>query len=329
MAFDFPENPAVGDEYVSGGATYTWTGIVWDLGGMNAPADFVEKTGDTMTGVLNFTAGGVSPFRAFSFKKSDGAVTDAYINLVVPAAEEGILEFWTANGGYSSNWTFKTTIGTTPGINVNGNASVASLNVRSGAVNMGDGAGLLWGNTSAKSSHTDLSEGICMYGWGSTSKFGFNVTSGTLGYCVENVGNRHCFTVGNVERFIINKDGAYNTSGHFRTGEVDGLGIRMYGSAYIYKKIGTGMVMRRSANNVQWQTEMNDGSGTTPVATASMTTFKDMGLALPELKSDAELKPFARKDEGIEGFDVAKLITLMLKKIRALEAKCAQLEKRK
>src|SRR6187200_1833598 len=58
MAFDFPENPAVGDEYVSGGATYTWTGLVWDLGGMNAPADFVEKTGDTMTGPLNIDTPG-------------------------------------------------------------------------------------------------------------------------------------------------------------------------------------------------------------------------------------------------------------------------------
>ena len=327
MAFDFPENPAVGDEYVSGGATYTWTGTVWDLGGMNAPADFVEKTGDTMTGPLNIDTAG-SAGASLRIRSELGVQTISLNPSGTP--HSGLIEFWDP----AKPDTRKGYIGYGGGTSVadyyiNINPEGGTVHINGAGLSMQDGAGIRWGNTSAKSSHTDLAEGICLYGWGGTSKFGFNITSGTLGYCVENVGNRHCFTVGNVERFIINKDGAYNTSGHFRTGEVDGLGIRMYGAAYIYKKVGTGMVLRRSANNVQWQTEMNDGSGTTPVATASMTTFKDMGLALPDLKDDAELKPFARCDEGIDGFDVAKLVGLMLTKIRSLEKEVAALKARK
>ena len=327
MAFDFPDSPAVGDEYILNGAKYTWTGLVWDLSGADAALDYVQTTGDTMTGPLNINTPGADG--ASLCIRSELGVRTISLNPSGPP-HSGLIEFWDP----AKPDTRKAYIGYGAGTSVadyyiNINPEGGKVHINGAGLAMQDNAGIHWGNTSAKTSHTDLSEGICLYGWGTTSKFGFNITSGTLGYCVENVGNRHCFTVGGTERFIINKDGAYNVTGHFRTGEVDGLGIRMYGSAYIYKKIGTGMVMRRSANNVQWQTEMNDGSGTTPVATASMTTFKDMGLALPELKSDAELKPFARKDEGIEGFDVAKLITLMLKKIRALEAKCAQLEKRK
>ena len=52
MAFDFPDSPAVNDEYVSGGATYFWTGLVWDLQTAGTIADKVDKAGDTMTGPL-------------------------------------------------------------------------------------------------------------------------------------------------------------------------------------------------------------------------------------------------------------------------------------
>jgi len=326
MAFDFPDSPAVGDEYVSGGATYHWTGTVWDLGGMNTPDDFVEKAGDTMTGRLNIDFSGSD---SLAIRSAAGIKTLSLNASATPHA--GIIEFWNpANGTTRQGYIgYGSLTGAVADNYININPEGGKVHINGNGLAMQENAGIHWGSTSAKSSHTDLSEGICLYGWGGTSKFGFNITSGTLGYCVENVGNRHCFTVGNVERFIINKDGAYNVSGHFRTGEVDGLGIRMYGAAYIYKKIGTGMVMRRSSNNVQWQTEMNDGSGTTPVATASMTTFKDMGLALPDLKDDAELKPFARCDEGIDGFDVAKLVGLMLTKIRSLEKEVATLKARK
>src|SRR6187551_2994850 len=91
MAFDFPDAPAVGDEFVSGGATYHWTGTVWDLGGMNTPDDFVEKTGDTMTGKLTIDTPG-SAGSSLDIRSELGVRTISLNPSGTP--HSGLIEFW-------------------------------------------------------------------------------------------------------------------------------------------------------------------------------------------------------------------------------------------
>ena len=166
--------PGIGGLLISSSDTVIWnaTTSVYEL--VRSPAsvsgDFVEVTGDTMTGVLNFVGNGASPARVLSFKKNDGAVTDAYINLVVSAAEEGVLEFWTANGGYSSAMAFKTTIAGAPGIFVSGDASVGTLTSR-GALSTNGFATINGGASFADNvSFTQDNDGIIFYGGGRVTK---------------------------------------------------------------------------------------------------------------------------------------------------------------
>ena len=67
MAFDFPLNPVADQVHtdVPSGATYTFNGTGWTAKGspvVTPPADFVLKTGDTMTGdlIIAKSAGGTN-----------------------------------------------------------------------------------------------------------------------------------------------------------------------------------------------------------------------------------------------------------------------------
>jgi len=327
MAFDFPDSPAVGDEYVSGGATYTWTGLVWDLGGSATIDDKVDKAGDTMTGVLNFTAGGVSPFRALSFKKSDGAATDAYINLVVPAAEEGILEFWTANGGYSSAWCFKTTIANPPGIAVNNGGIVM------------DAGPIRWASNSAVATVTDFTKGICLYGWGGSSKFGFTITSGTLNYVVENAANKHNFAVGTENKLQIQSVGLFiptvadNKNGYF-------IGDRFHG---MYFHGGNKLVFTEYHDHFNWRRQTSGtglggdqrmtliGGNLDAAGTVSTRAVIDRSL----LEEYPDLESFAAGEDPVDseipqrGVNLGKLLLHALAEIKELKAEVAALKGRR
>jgi len=52
MAIDFPASPALNDEFVAGGITYVFNGTGWTIKGGSAVDDWVNTTGDTMTGDL-------------------------------------------------------------------------------------------------------------------------------------------------------------------------------------------------------------------------------------------------------------------------------------
>lgn len=54
MAYDFPNTPTIGDHVTTpGGAVLAWDGVKWSA---QAPsAQFVAKTGDTMTGLLTLS----------------------------------------------------------------------------------------------------------------------------------------------------------------------------------------------------------------------------------------------------------------------------------
>jgi hypothetical protein len=86
MAMDFPANPAPGTVYQN----YTYDGQAWMFtsgGGAVPPAgDFVEITGDTMTGFLTLNADPVQPLHAATRQYVDrtalpagGAVGEALV----------------------------------------------------------------------------------------------------------------------------------------------------------------------------------------------------------------------------------------------------------
>jgi hypothetical protein len=229
MAFDFPSAPTVGDIHTEAGVEYQYAGNgVWDLAGGGMMTDYVLKAGDTMTGPLlingpsapgqNLSIGSAAGIRTISLNPSSGN-------------HAGLIEFWDPTNGTTRRGYIGYGLAndsTTPANNyLNINPEGGKIHINGNGLAMQENAGIHWGSTSAKTSHTDLSEGICLYGWGGTSKFGFNITSGTMGYCVENAANRHCFTVGNVEKAVINSSGLEvkgnitGTGSINRTGSID------------------------------------------------------------------------------------------------------------
>ena len=207
----------------------------------------------------------------------------------------------------------------------------------------------------------NFSEGICLYGYGGPSQFGFTITSGTLNYCVQNEGNFHQFWVGSKNALTIedmevrplNKvigrtttDGlngyfigdqwhglCFNGSnttqlveyhGNFEfvkrstgtTGgtvlmrfqdsgglyikgnrhiniENDGYGVFFNSGGLVYKKVGTGMTLRKHVGNTQWGIENHDGSGRVNIATSGLDLLVEDQIrdaVAPLLASIAELK---------------------------------------
>ena len=228
MAFDFPSAPTVGDIHTEAGVDYQYAGNgVWDLAGGGMMTDYVLKAGDTMTGRLNIDFTGSD---SLCIRSAAGIKTLSLNASASPHA--GLIEFWNpANGTTRQGYIgYGSLTGAVAANYININPEGGKVHINGGGLAMQDGAGIHWGSTSAKSSHTDLSEGICLYGWGGTSKFGFNITSGTLGYCVENASNRHCFTVGGVEKVVVNSSGMevkgniVGTGNITRTGNFDTTG---------------------------------------------------------------------------------------------------------
>jgi hypothetical protein len=329
MAFDFPAAPAVGDEYVSGGATYHWTGTTWDLAGVATAGDYVEKAGDTMTGVLTIS-GVTNPTMVLDnpqgannrFEGRKDGVTRWSLDLGSHVAENAsnagsdFVIYRYVNDG--STWTRALQINRADGL------MTLSSGINLGSVAQ-DAANL-----------KNLSKHLALYG----TTFGFNVTGSTLNYHVS-TGSKHDFHIDGVNKLSVQGTTSYLNTGLQVSGQIkqtgnnhilcsgDGYGVRFHDDAHIYKAVGIGMALRKPRSNTQWKIENQDGGGRVDIATASLTTFLDMGLALPELANDAELAPFAREDNDNKGFDLAKVVTLMLAKIRALECEIDVLKKRK
>lgn len=65
MAVDFPANPNAGDEFVANGITYRFEGGSWILGFQPSPlVNYVQKSGDIMTGPLQLHGDAVNPLDA-------------------------------------------------------------------------------------------------------------------------------------------------------------------------------------------------------------------------------------------------------------------------
>jgi hypothetical protein len=325
--------PGIGGTLVAEGDNVIWnaTLAVYQLvrGDQGVAGDFVLKTGDSMSGQLNLA---LQP-TPLSF---GGKV---WANVYSPG-NESYIEFWTNNGGYSDNWSLKTTAANPPGINVNGNTSTASLNVRSGAVSMGEGAGIHWASTSAVATATDFSEGICLYGFGGTSRFGFTITSGTLNYVVENAANKHNFTVGTENKLNIRADGLFqptvadNKNGYF-------IGDRYHG---MYFHSGNKLVFTEYHDHFNWRRQTTGttglggdqrmtliGGNLDAAGTVSTRAVIDRSL----LEEHPDLAPFAAGEDPADseipqrGVNLGKLLMHALAEIKALKAEVAALKGKK
>ena len=334
MAFDFPSNPAVGDEYSSGGATYTYTATgTWDLGGMNAPGDFVEKSGDTMTGTLFGTN-----IRAIG----NGTVGQCWLSCG-DTNRTGNIEWRMQDGarqaymgwGLKSDWiVFK-------------NEDACHGLYMSGAdIYMGEGSGLHWGSTSAKTDVNDFSEGICLYGYGSTSQFGFNITSGTFNISVQNAVNKVDVNVGGATQLRVQQGTSHMYSNFSCAGTItstvaaNNTGLQFGDGVKI--DLSNGCQMRKVYGSNQFQFHTNasqvfafhiSNTGDVFVIDTVGSTGNSYSATAPEaLALGKELGVARRKPETettLEGVDIVKMLAALLLKVKKMEAEIATLKGRR
>ena len=334
MAFDFPTGPAINDEYVSGGVTYIWTGTTWDIFGGGDLQDYVLKAGDTMTGTLNATQVQV---------KGNGTVGQLWLS-PGDTTRTGNLEWRMTDGlrqaymgwGLAADWiTFKV------------ENSCKGLYMSNGAdLYMGDGSGLHWGNTSAQTDVNNFSEGICLYGYGSTSQFGFNVTSGTLNASVQNAANKFDVNVGGATQLRVQQGTSYVYSNLSCAGTItstvakDVIALQLNDGARI--DFSSGCIIRKVHGSNQFQHHTNAGQvyvfhisgfGDAWVIDTVGATGNSFSATAPEaLALGAELGVARRKPETettLEGVDIVKMLAAVLLKVKKLEAEVASLKARK
>lgn len=125
-----------------------------------------------------------------------------------------------------------------------------------GPIVMGDLAGIHWGNTSAQTVVTDFSEGICLYGYGGTSQFGFTITSGTLNYVVQNAGNFHKFWCGAVNTLTVEDDRINVTGNQNISGYVDSVGGLYATGGSVWARSGGSLMFRTDDKNA-WRNALN------------------------------------------------------------------------
>lgn len=104
-AFDFPSGPTVGQVYTQNGVTYRYDGQAWIGGPVQDTGTFVQKAGDTMTGLLTAPGLTVAPSSDQAPLTLKGAAGGAnpFVNAV--AGLRGALNRWVmmlGNGGAES-----------------------------------------------------------------------------------------------------------------------------------------------------------------------------------------------------------------------------------
>jgi len=335
MAFDFPSAPTVGDIHTEAGVEYQYEGnSVWNLVGGGAMTDYVLKAGDTMTGGL------LAP----SVKAiGDGTVGQLWLS-PGDTTRCGNLEWRMVDGarqaymgwGTKSNWINFKTEDSCKGLYMDGGADLY----------MGDNSGLHWGNTSAKTDVNDFSEGICLYGYGSTSQFGFNVTSGTLNASVQNAANKFDVNVGGATQLRVQQGTSHMYSNFQCAGTItsgvakDVIALQLNDGARI--DFSSGCIIRKVHGSNQFQHHTNAGQvyvfhisgfGDAWVIDTVGATGNSFSATAPEaLALGAELGVARRKPETettLEGVDVVKMIAALLLKVKTMEAEIVSLKARK
>jgi hypothetical protein len=314
MAFDFPAAPATGDKYQdpTSGTEYVWTGSTWDLSSGGDLSDYVLKEGDVMTGPLTVQA-----------DPAKGGIALRLPN----GAEPGHIAWLNGDGtrkGYMG-------AGTT-GLDLVLDGA-ASLNVRSGNIYMQDAGGIHWGSNSAGSSVTDFSKGICLYGYGGTSQFGFNITSGTLNYVVQNTGNKHDFYCGTTMAFRVSNGAIENYSPvNFRAASYAYGALTLISGSHLKVPEGTAIRFHvtdsaiSSTDNKAIRYGVAENSWHIfKVGTDTEFTINSGGAGLRGLAPVAADLGLTPDSDGV--VNIAKAMIAMLAKIKALETEIATLRK--
>jgi spore coat protein U-like protein len=357
VAFDFPDNPVVGDEFQSGGATYTYTAQgVWDLGSSAVATDYVLKAGDTMTGDLIVAGDNSVNIRGAAsgvlgqgliFQKDDGAKNAAAFrtkwNAGPGSSIEATLECWTMNGGYDWQRAFSTTVGSPPGVSFNGAVTISGDIVSNNGISFG---AVVDANADDFAKHIELYSGTNGMGIGATSGGQFNLV-------LKNLGHAFNFRLGGATKVQINQYGIMmqENAGLIDFGSLNtnaspsanNKGIRFFYSTGAAYHIGVSnnqlnyVISVGSTRHSFWQggaerfyVDSTGGHG----AALTAERFLDKSLdRVAKLKADKELAAFVRPDEGDtsegEGYDIGALLMLALAKIKALEGEVTALKRGK
>jgi hypothetical protein len=130
-----------------------------------------------------------------------------------------------------------------------------------GPIAMTGAAAIHWDNTSPVTDPVDLSKGICLYGTGTTSQFGFSITSGTLNYVVQNVGNRHNFWCGTVNTVKIEDQGVNVTGSLDTTSHLQASGGGVYATGCNMIARNGGKFQFENTDNNAWQNAISFSGG--------------------------------------------------------------------
>ena len=329
-----PTLPGIGGQNVASGDTIVWNAntLVYDQ--IRAPAStagYLPLVGGTLTGTLNGTN-----IRSIG----DGTVGQLWMS-AGDASRTGNLEWRMTDGARQAymGWAQKSNY-----INFKTEDGCKGLYMDGGAdLYMGDNSGLHWGNTSAKTDVNDFSEGICLYGYGGTSQFGFNITSGTLNISVQNAVNKVDVNVGGATQLRVQQGTSYVYSNLSCAGTItstvakDVIALQLNDGARI--DFSSGCIIRKVHGSNQFQHHTNAGQvyvfhisgfGDAWVIDTVGATGNSFSATAPEaLALGAELGVARRKPETestLEGVDVVKMIAACVAKIKLLEAELAALK---
>jgi hypothetical protein len=327
MAFDFPSAPTVGDIHTEAGVEYQYEGnSVWNLAGGGGMTDYVLKAGDTMVGPLTVQA---SP-------------TNGGVALRLPnGAEPGHIAWLNGDG------TRKAYMGAGAGTALTLNLDAAtSLNLVGGNLFMEGAGGIHWSNNTVASGVNDFSKGICLYGYGTTSQFGFCITSGTLNISVQAAANKVDFNVAGTTQFRVSS-GTSNMYSNFHCAGTITSGVANGGNALSLNdgariNFSSGCLISKVHGSNQFQHHTNGGQvftfhisgfGDAFVIDTVGSTGNSYSATAPEaLALGAELGVARRKPETestLEGVDIVKMLAALLLKVKTMEAEIASLKARK
>ena len=130
-----------------------------------------------------------------------------------------------------------------------------------------------------------------------STTFGLGITGSTLNlFSSANIKfNQNSIT--GTELANIHTTGMTLRSGHLYF-PTDGHGVRFMGDGYIYKKVGSGMKLRKASGNTNIQIENNDGGGGRDIATTpdSEATVAHNATNFDGVRAGQELHPLQRLD---------------------------------
>jgi hypothetical protein len=321
MPWDFPDSPVAGDAVTLGGVDYVYDGMVWNLAGGGAMTDYVLKAGDTMFAPLWIE--GSDPTMGQLRLSGGGGTQAGIVEWIAPraAATDPIVRLGYLGWGSATDLTWRFENGCT-GLTLGGD------------LRMGDGQGIHWASTSAVADKFDFSEGICLYGYGGTSQFGFTITSGTLNYVVQNAGNDHEFWCG--PRLALRIQDDYVLTGHTTAGVGYYVGDPWHGYCFNGSNISEFVEFHAIW---RWYKRTTGTSGGENCFEVDQDGYRAQRayLTAPEIvteaKADPLLRPFVKPRPKYEAFDkdedevnLGALLMHALGRIKALEAEVAALK---